>query len=258
MSKQINSYKSQINKVFELGIEIVNEARSMKIISLDLKLLAINGIAQAARLNTTQGQSLITLSGFLSQLPEQIAPDLAELEENSRLLSRQITLTSISVRRFLQYSASLDKTIFLALDDRTRNITHINIFNSKELEKLEQHNSFAESGDDMRKNLRALSRKNLSMIKTINLSLEDAERIISRSKTIIERIRRNGLSASYMGTYISIESAYLTGSNSNFNGLIKNIEEMYQTLDSKLKKILEQIAISEIMLERLLKTSFIK
>jgi hypothetical protein len=258
MSKQINSYKSQINKVFELGIEIVNEARSMKIISLDLKLLAINGIAQAARLNTTQGQSLITLSGFLSQLPEQIAPDLAELEENSRILSRQITLTSISVRRFLQYSSSLDKTIGLELGEQKRNFVKINIFNSKDLVKLEQNTAFDDSDDQMKGNLSLLSRKNLGMIKTINLSLEDAQRIISKSKSIIERIRRNGLSASYMGTYISIESAYLTGSNSNFTGLINNIKEMFQTLDSKLKKILEQIAISEIMLERLLKTSFIK
>jgi hypothetical protein len=260
MNDKLIKYKNDITKVFTLGVEVLNVARSLKGISLDLKLLAINGIVQAARIGNHQGQSLITLSGFLSDLPVQIAPELKDLEDLSNRLSTEITIISITVRRFMLYSMSLYafSTKLTSEHNKTLRDVDINLMNSRELQDIDRNPLFRYSTKLEKENLRAIAQKNLSIIRSLNKLLSASEITITSSRNKIERIRRNGFIANYMGSNILIESAYLRGTNQSFNDLVSNIHNIVMNLNEKLDAILEKINESSKLLINLINTGIIK
>lgn len=260
MNIKLEKYKNDITDVFTLGVEVLNVSRSLKSISLDLKLLAINGIVQAARIGNHQGQSLITLSGFLSDLPVQIAPELKDLEDLSNRLSKEITIISITVRRFMLYSMSLYSFTKKLIGSYNKNLkdVDINLMNSKELMEIERNPLFRHSSELEKENLRILAQKNLSIIRSLNKLLSASEITINSSRNKIERIRRNGFIANYMGSNILIESAYLHGTNQNFNDLVNNIHNIIVNLNEKLDAILEKIDESSKLLKNLINTGIIR
>lgn len=243
MSNLISKYMTDINEVFGIGVEVLNGTRSLKGISLDLKLLAINGIVQAAKIGTSQGQSLITLSGFLSDLPIQIAPELSQLEVITSKLSGQLTICSIAVRRFLKYSTALQMTLDRVLKDlkSSYNSSDFDLLDLKELDKLSKHISLEKASEHDKKIIKAIADRNINIVDNINTLLYDAHTSIIKARKKIESIKRNGFIANYMGSNILIESSYLSTDQKSFSGLVSNIREIVLTLDNQLFKILESI-----------------
>jgi hypothetical protein len=259
MNEAINKYSIDITAVFGIGVDVLNVSRSLKTISLDLKLLAINGIVQAAKVSNNQGQSLITLSGFLSSLPTQIAPELADLEYLSNQLAREITICSIVVRRFINYSLSLEKTIISTLKEHNKTTSrNINIYSTKVLQNLRNNNILSKLEPIRKENIFILADKNLDLINDMNEYLLRSQSIIIKARKKIERIRQNGLVANYMGTNISIESSYLLSGKKDFESLVNNIKIIVTTLNNKLDQILDKLIESEKLLSNLIKSGIIK
>lgn len=260
MSSNLTDYKDDITKVFGLCVDILSVARSLKTISMDIKLLAYNGIVQAARIGSEQGKSLITLSGFLSDLPLKIEPELEDLEQYAGELSHQITICSITVRRFTLYSMGLMSTISRVAHEAgfSHADQQINLLNAKELKNISKNILVRKASDIHLKNIEYISAKNLSIIKSLNVLLNEAQSTILRSRKKIERIRRNGFIANYMGANISIESAYIRGNRKSFDGLVNNIKLMVDQLNEKLDSILEKISESETLLSRLIHSGIIR
>ena len=227
MNHLLFKYKNDITKVFGIGVDVLNSTRQLKSISLDLKLLAINGIVQAAKIGNNQGQSLITLSAFLSDLPTKIAPELDELEKLVGHLSRQITICSIAVRRFMMYNMALAKTIDrVSLETGAKtNSTDFKLMNVYELSRISSHESFSDAKPISKSNLHEISLKNEEIMETLIELLRDIHTTISRARNRIEEVRRDGSTANYMGSSISIESAYLTDNSGSFDGLVSNIKK---------------------------------
>lgn len=259
MNKGIKKYIQDITNVFALGVDVLNVSRSLKTISLDLKLLAINGIVQAAKIGNNQGQSLITLSGFLSALPQQIAPELADLEGLTNQLARQITICSITVRRFVNYSLTLDKTIKSAFVKKIRvDAKDLNIYSTKVLLRMKHLPALNELEPLMKENVLILAQKNLDLMLVLNNYLFSSLSIIIRTRKKIERIRQNGFIANYMGTNIAIESAYLYSGKKDFEALVSNIKNIVIALNDKLDAILDKLIDSEKILSNLIKLGIIK
>ena len=259
MNEAIKKYSKDITAVFGIGVDVLNVSRSLKTISLDLKLLAINGIVQAAKISNNQGQSLITLSGFLSALPTQIAPELGDLENLSNQLAREITVCSIVVRRFINYSLSLEKTINSTLKENKK-ITKrtINIYSTKVLQSLKHNNIIINLEHIRKENIIILAQKNLDLINNMNNYLLRSQSLIIRARKKIERIRQNGFVANYMGTNISIESSYLSTGKKDFESLVSNIKKIVNALNDKLDQILDKLIESEKLLSNLIKSGIIK
>jgi hypothetical protein len=91
MSKQIITYRQEISTLFTEEVRILNNAREITNVSSELRLLAINGLLQASKIGTAQGQSLITLSGFLSDLASEYHTELDALESITIQLTRDLT-----------------------------------------------------------------------------------------------------------------------------------------------------------------------
>jgi hypothetical protein len=243
MADLFATYSKNITTIFSIGVDVLNGSRALKNISLDLKLLAINGIVQAAKIGTNQGQSLITLSGFLSDLPVQIAPELKELEDISSNLAAEITLSSIYVKKFLQYTITLSKYIDNILKPlkTSYSASDFNLLNVRDLERLHRHEVFTRVTSNQLQTLRYFADNNIIALKKINEMLFDGHTSFIRARTKIDNITRNGVIANYMGSNILIEASYLTDNQRSFEGLVNNIKLIINTLDSSLYTIQEMI-----------------
>ncbi len=243
MADLFATYSKNISTIFSIGVDVLNGSRALKNISLDLKLLAINGIVQAAKIGTNQGQSLITLSGFLSDLPVQIAPELKELEYISSNLASEITMSSIFVKKFLQYTLTLSKYIDLILKPlkTSYSSSDFNLISVRELERLHRHEVFTRVKSSELESLRYFAENNVITLKKINELLFDGHTSFMRARTKIDNITRNGVIANYMGSNILIEASYLSDDQKSFEGLVNNIKKIINTLDASLFTIQEMI-----------------
>jgi len=259
MNAELIAYKNKVTEVFTIGIDVLNVSRSLKNISLDLKLLAINGIIQAARIGDGQGQSLVALSGFLSSLPAQISPELNDLENLTANLSSQITACLNTVRRFMLYSLGLELFLKQQQSKESEKFENrINIYKALDLERIE-YNPILDSFDSILKsNIIFLAKNNLKLIQELNDLLFATKTIIIQSRNKIERVRRNRFIANYTGSNISIESSYLLKSQQNFGDLVNNIKNMVNVLNERLDIILDKINDSENFLTKLIKSGIIR
>ncbi len=255
MSAVIDKYISDITQVFSLAVDVLNGARSLKGISLDLKLLAINGIVQASKIGTNQGQSLITLSGFLSDLPVQIEPELVDLEQTASIFSLQLTDCSTAVRRFLKYSEALSQMINRLLRDRrsTYNASDFNLLDVRVLARLHLDNAFTDISEIDRENLKTLAQRNIEIIALANNLLFEAHNLMTRTAKKLDSIKRNGFIANYMGSNILIESSYLSSDQKSFSGLVENIKDIVKVLDEQLYAISDSLSKGDNMITTLIK-----
>jgi hypothetical protein len=247
MSQQLTKYRSDISQVFKLGVNILNNARALKGISLDLKLLAVNGIVQAGKIGSSQGQSLITLSGFLSDLPIQIAPELEDLERITTDLARQLTASLISIIRFIFYSNSLSISLdrLLIQSKSSFRASDFKILNIQELTKLSKNDVFLKAQDLDKENIEQIAQVNIGISENSRLMLDKALDLLSKAAAKIENLKRNGFIANYMGSNILIESSYLTSDQQSFQALVNNIRNIVNRLDTNLDSMINSIKDAE-------------
>lgn len=254
MSQQLIQFRNDIANTYKLGIEILIHSRALKGISLDLKLLAVNGIVQAGKIGSAQGQSLITLSGFLSDLPVQIAPELDELEAVTSELASQLTLTSISIIRFIFYSTALSTLLENILTSRKSSfrVDDFDLLNINELLKLTK-NPLLNGLDSFEKN-------NIDMLAKVNaeISLRSIEMLnksidyLKKSEQRILNLKRNGFIANYMGSNILIESSYLDTNQQSFQALVSNIRGIVDKLNLNLDNMDNSIKEAKNVLKKVI------
>ncbi len=236
---QLNKFREDISNVFKKGINILVLSRALKSISLDLKLLAVNGIVQAGKIGSAQGQSLITLSGFLSDLPIQIAPELEDLESVSSDLARQLTVTTISIVRFLFYSNSLSSLLddILIANKSSFRSTDFDLLNIQELNKLSKNKLLERTNQEEKKNIDLIAKVNINITYKSMDMLNKALDLLSKAEQKILNLKRNGFIANYMGSNILIESSYLSTDQQSFISLVTNIRNIVDRLNVNLDEM---------------------
>jgi hypothetical protein len=251
MSQQLSKYREDISKVFQLGVEILKNARALKGISLDLKLLAVNGIVQAGKIGSAQGQSLITLSGFLSDLPVQIAPELEDLELITTNLARQLTISLIAIIRFLFYSNSLGISLdrILIASNSSFRSTDFKLLNMRELATLSKNELLTKTDEMEKLNIDQIAKVNIGISEKTNVMLDKSLDLLNKAEAKIQNLKRNGFIANYMGSNILIESSYLTTDQKSFQALVANIRGIVKRLDTNLDAMLNSIQDAENILK---------
>ena len=254
MNDNLKKYSEELLIVFGNVIDILSRSRSLVNVSQELKFLAMNGIIQASKISSKKGQSLITLSGFLAELPNLIKPELNNLEFLAYKLSRLVTICSMNVKRMLQYSGTLMK-FYKQTNSRiiASQMMGIDFLNSKE---------FYNTTNNIRNHLNGtldidraatISSKIIGLQGNIGDTLLEAKTTMLSVKNTIIGIRRYGMIANYMRSYLSIESAYLSVGQNNFSGLINNIKVVFDVLDERLKTIEDIVYDGEVHISNLTK-----
>lgn len=252
MSKLTSKFQKSISRLYIIGIDSLHENRKLKTTSLDLKLIAINGITHAAKIANVGGKSLITLSGFLSELPKQIAPELEELENHTLKLTNQLTLTSITVKRLLQYSNSLQRIIRLFFGKNDADILlNYDYLSEKGLQSILNDEILNKLDGNRLYNIKFVINKNITILDTLEILFREVNSSLQKILLLIERTRRNALIADYMGSNIMIESSYLNAGNDNFRALVTDIKRIVNNMDKKLEFISDQLNEGRAILNQL-------
>ncbi len=254
MSQQLIKFREDVGNSYKLGVEILIHSRALKGISLDLKLLAVNGIVQAGKIGSAQGQSLITLSGFLSDLPVQIAPELEQLEVVTSELASQLTLTSISIIRFIFYSSALSNLLDEIL------IKQKSSFRSGDFNLLSIIDLLKLTNNPLLKGLDSFEKNNIDMLAKVNadISLNSIEMLnksidyLKKSEQRILNLKRNGFIANYMGSNILIESSYLDSNQQSFQALVSNIRGIVDKLNFNLDNMDNSIKEAKNVLKKVI------
>ncbi|MCX6153273.1 MAG: hypothetical protein NT007_03840 [Candidatus Kapabacteria bacterium] len=258
MSNKFQEIYLDINKILLSGVNILNISSTLKSISMDLKLLAINGIVQAAKIGTKQGQSLIALSAFLSDLPLTIAPELEDLERQSIKMSKSIIGISINIRKLLVKNKIIHKIDSI----NSGNFLNGNAYELNSIGGLMEIKRRAANvpfiDDNLKTSIDSIVESSIINIEEIYLFLNEISLDIVKLKNKIDRIRRNGFIANYMGSNISIESSYLVGGKSSFNSLVSNIKKIVDKLNNSLDSIIDMLAHSENILNNVKHSNLIK
>jgi hypothetical protein len=254
MATKIEYYQSAITKLFKHGIDILHNSRELKGISSELKLLAINGIVHAAKNNNNEGRSLITLSGFLSDLPLKIAPEIDELELKTSILSAELTSCSMLIKRLNQFSIVIFESMLLHSETKYHHdIRSLDFLDNKTLEKVLTLPFMKNMKQIQKNNIKIVASKNIILIENLIKSFASINNNMNSIKISIERASRNGLIAQYMGSNILIEASYLHGDKSNFTSLVDNIKSLVSNLDNKLNTISDKLSLSVSIISTLIK-----
>jgi len=133
-------------------------------------------------------------------------------------------------------------------------LNDVNLLKSKEIKEIITSNAFSEENRILKENIIQISKNNIDVMNSINDMFIATQGTINRARQTIERIKRNGFIANYMGSYISIESSYLAGGRQKFSGLVNHIKDMYAMLIKNLEEIEEKIEEGDFLLKNLVKS----
>lgn len=88
MLDALTQFNHRTNRMFGTCVEIQNMAAKLNRTTLEMRLLAANGVVYAAHLPGGEGRPLLALADILTGIPEQIRPAVRLLESLCADLAR--------------------------------------------------------------------------------------------------------------------------------------------------------------------------
>lgn len=89
MLEALSETTRRVSLVYSVCVGVQNGAAQLEPLAFDFNLLARNGVIRTAKL-AADGRSLVALTGFLAELPQQISPVIRTLETSCRRLARLV------------------------------------------------------------------------------------------------------------------------------------------------------------------------
>ena len=235
----LKEFNKEISEVFVTGINILNKARALKDVSNELQLLAYNGVVLASKISSDQGKSLITLSRFLSELPDQIGPELMELEKRASILACNLTNCTLEIKKLYQYVLAIEKWYNMNFQKFNKNFA-LKKSNGKlsiDINELNQIFSDSNTNKSEKNNIEIISKKIDDLWEQVEIYLSEIRNSFNLTENTLERIKRNGFIAEFMSSNILIESANLNSEKSNFISFVENINNIIKKLYESLENI---------------------
>lgn len=237
----LTHYKKDVNSIFTICINILNVARSFDDLAFEMELLAINGTVHSEKIDHRYGNPLSALTESLSDIPKQIAPEIAELETLSTALFRKIVLCSLAVRRFYQYTRCFERCLHQSSEEKITVEFDSSSKKSDNQENLDKLKKSKHLSDLQKINIQHLMEKNTQNMEALADLLQDSLYFLHGTMRRLEKIQTIGLTAKYLGTCISINASYLSQGAAQFHGLVHGINEMVSRLENMQNTLLDHI-----------------
>ena len=74
MHTVLTQFKRNINQLFGICVDILNVGRTLQQLSLNMQILANNGVVQAAKIPGGKGRPMLALVEILNRTPKDIRP----------------------------------------------------------------------------------------------------------------------------------------------------------------------------------------
>jgi hypothetical protein len=214
-----DSFPSILIQSLLSGSQVQNRVRTFGDFTLDMELVAVDGLVGAARLGGIKKGPVSALAGALAELPPRIKSDLAEMEEICTSYARALASSAYVALRYrsLHEAAQIIRAEDLESDRTARN-----------LKILEEH-------------MRA------SQI-TFEDSLFQARGALRRVRAKLRDFEAIVRSAQYVGNYMSIEAAALEDGDGNFTSLAGEIHRQAVRLAEVLDALFSDANKSELLM----------
>ena len=249
-------FKRNTNQLFGICVDILNVGRSLQQLSSSMQILAINGVAQAAKVGDGKGRPILALVEILNRTPGEIRPEVEAIEHLCANLARLAAQSSSIVWRYYQLIASL----LMALPQEGRasshagtNVSHLRFTTPDDIVQLMACPSVhmgTQLERDNRKAIADICRANLA---ELHERLSDALRCLGDTRRALHGLEMIGLTARYMAFCIASEAAVLEEAGMNFKTLAKEIGQAVDELNVKTRAMKTSIDGGLDMVERLLK-----
>ncbi len=255
MHTVLTQFKRNINQLFGICVDILNVGRTLQQLSLNMQILANNGVVQAAKIPGGKGRPMLALVEILNQTPKDIRPGVQSLEQLCASLARCAATSSHIVWRYHQLVTSLLTAVPqqgpAAAAHRHHDLSHLRFTTAEDVTALMQHPGFAAAEPLTRNNhtyIATLCQTNLTELQE---RLKDALRCLGETRQALGGLRMIGLTTRYMAFCIASEAAGLA--EANFRNLSTEINQAVDDLDAKTGTMKAAIDHGEEMLALLLK-----
>jgi len=213
------SFPSTLIQSLLSGSEVQNRVRTVGDFTLDMELVAVDGLVGAARLGGIQKGPVSALASALAELPPRIKTNLAEMEVICLGYARAL---SASAYIALRYQSHKDGLAAMRAEGKSDALSLTNIKHVEELQRS-YHLAFEESLFEAREALRSVRAK-----------LGDFEAIVR--------------SVQHVGSYMAIEAAALEDGSGNFTSLAGEIHRQALRLADVLGALLDDTNNSELLM----------
>ena len=257
MLDALSLFKRNINQLFGISVDIMNTGRSLQLLSSSMQILAINGVAQAAKVGGGKGRPILALVEILNQTPREIKPEVEAIEQVCAELARLTAHSSNIVWRYYQLIASVLAAMpqggqSSCLADR-RQSSHLRFTTPEDITRLISDPSF-QSGEplerDNRCSIAAICQTNLTDLHT---RLSEALRCLNDTRRALHGLKMIGLTARYLAFCIASEAAALGEAGMNFKTLAAEIGHVVDELDARTHAMKSSIDSGQSLVELLLK-----
>ena len=245
MLDALSLFKRDINQLFGICVDIMNTGRSLQLLSSSMQILAINGVAQAAKVGGGKGRPILALVEILNRTPSEIKPEVETIERLCAQLAQLTAQSSNIVWRYYQLITSV-------LADR-RLPSHLPFTTPEDITRLMTDPSF-QLGEPLervnRGSIAAICQTNLT---ELHARLSEALGCLNETRRALHGLKMIGLTARYMAFCIASEAAALEEAGMNFKTLAAEIRHVVDELDARTHAMKSSIDSGQSLVELLLK-----
>lgn len=257
MLDALGLFKRNINQLFGICVDIMNTGRSLQLLSSSMQILAINGVAQAAKVGGDKGRPILSLVEILNHTPREIKPEVEAIEQVCAELARLTAHSSNIVWRYYQLIASVLAAMpqggeSSCLADRHLP-SHLRFTTPEDITRLMTDPSF-QLGEplerDNRSSIAAICRTHLT---ELHARLSESLRCLNETRRALHGLKMIGLTARYLAFCIASEAAALEEAGMNFKTLAVEIGHVVDELDTRTHAMKSSIDSGQSLVELLLK-----
>jgi len=244
----LRAHQVEMTRLFSVGVDILNAARTLDSMSAELQMLARNGVVQAAQMNRSgrgghgEGASLLALAEILSGCPRRIAAELARLGERCRAIASHTAHCSGLARRHTQHLNSL----LLVLG------RECGAGQAEELAGMLRAAGLRRPGDlgrvlaradgwqlppALAANLRMIGERGADTARKLAALLQQTGACLRETEGILRAIERIAETVNYLGVNVAIEAAHCADRGENFRQLAQEIQATVARFEQKLRAI---------------------
>lgn len=241
-SRDLAAYKTNINQLFRICMEVMSVARAMNAMVYEMELLAMNGVVHAAKVSGGQGKPLLALGEILTDLPSKISPEVRELENWCHHVSKNTAKCAAMGRHHYQEISSLVATLCRHLHENElahliEEISGLNLTRPSDITRFLKSSLCHTMSPPIRDNMWFLANRCQDNSTNITSLLKQSIQCLEKGRLAAENIKAIGTTARYLALYISIEAASLSNTQTNFNNLAQTITETIDHLDEQFARM---------------------
>ena len=233
MIPELFEYNRQVNQVFGVCVDVQNIARPLARLANQMELLARNGVVHAAKLDLDLGRPLSVLTSFLSELPDKIEPNIANVEQTGGDLAAAVAECTSRIRiYYMQVEALLD----IARRHDVR-IPHRRYTAVADLDALEAGLMEARLLPSERRSVSITvqrARENLAMVARL---VEGAQTHIETVRTCLEELRRAARMSRYVSQCVRVEVSQVSGQSGRFTSFADQVASTVDVLEERLNAL---------------------